>query len=172
MTTRTRKGLRALLSPDLPWLVGAMDRRRDETGLIRLEGDECWRFLARHTLGRVGVIHLENPMIFPVNYALDGRSVVFRTAPGTKLETAAAGRAAVFEVDEASELWETGTSVMVHGTMHEVVGAAEHARLSALPLRAWAPGDRDRFIRITPSWVTGRHIPHHLHDDGVAADGG
>jgi nitroimidazol reductase NimA-like FMN-containing flavoprotein (pyridoxamine 5'-phosphate oxidase superfamily) len=149
-----------------------MERRHDDMGLIRLEEDECWRFLARHSLGRVGLVHMEHPMVFPVNYALDGRSVVFRTAPGTKLAIAAAGRPVAFEVDEVTELFETGTSVVVHGTMREVVGGEDRTRLERLSLRVWAPGDRDRFVRIEPEWVTGRRIPHHQRDDGVAADGG
>jgi nitroimidazol reductase NimA-like FMN-containing flavoprotein (pyridoxamine 5'-phosphate oxidase superfamily) len=149
-----------------------MDRRHDAMGLIRLDEDECWRFLAAHSLGRVGLIHMEYPMIFPVNYALDGRSVVFRTGPGTKLAIAAAGGAVAFEVDEVAGLFETGTSVMVHGVMGEVVSGDDRTRLERLPLRVWAPGARDRFIRIEPEWVTGRRIPHHQHDDGVVADGG
>lgn len=144
----------------------------DAYGLIRLGEDECWTFLARHFLGRVGLVHMEHPMVFPVNYALDGRSVVFRTASGTKLATAAAGRTVAFEVDEASELFETGTSVMVHGTMREITDPGERARLALLPIRVWAPGNRDHVVRIEPRWVSGRRIPLHHHDDGLTADGG
>lgn len=149
-----------------------MDLGHDADGLIRLGDDECWAFLARHFLGRVGLVHVDSPMVFPVNYALDGQSVVFRTAPGTKLAMAAAGRTAVFEVDEATELFETGTSVMVHGTMHEVTDRDERSRLARLPIRVWAPGDRDHFIKVEPTWVSGRRIPLHGRDEGIAADGG
>ena len=144
----------------------------DAYGLIRLGEDECWDFLAAHFIGRVGLVHMGHPMVFPVNYAVDGRSVVFRTAPGTKLATAAAGHMVAFEVDEASELFETGTSVMAHGTMHEVIDPDERARLAPLPIRVWAPGDRDHLVRIEPSWVSGRRIPMHQVDDGVTTDGG
>jgi nitroimidazol reductase NimA-like FMN-containing flavoprotein (pyridoxamine 5'-phosphate oxidase superfamily) len=144
----------------------------DPHGLIRLEDDQCWEFLGKHVLGRVGLVHLGNPMVFPVNYALDGRTVVFRTAPGTKLAMAAVGHTVAFEVDEATELFETGTSVMVHGTMREVSDGEEWERVAGLPLRAWAPGDRDHFVKIEPKWVSGRRIPIHHNDDGVPADGG
>jgi uncharacterized protein len=145
---------------------------QDAYGLIRLDEAECWRFLAMHFIGRVGVAYLHHPMIFPVNYALDGKSVVFRTAPGTKLALAAMGQAAVFEADEASELFETGTSVMVHGTLQEVTDPAERARLVELPLRVWAPDGRDHFVRVDTRWVSGRRIPPHQQDDGITADGG
>jgi len=144
----------------------------DEHGLIRMEDDECWEFLAGHSLGRVGLVHLDEPMVFPVNYLVDGRSVVFRTAPGTKLAMAGTAGPVVFEVDEATELFETGTSVMVQGTMHEVMSGVEKDRLAKLPLHAWAPGDRDHIIRIEPDGVSGRQIPLHHQDDGVTADGG
>lgn len=149
-----------------------MSTGTDAYGLIRLDEDECWEFLARHFLGRVALVHMGQPMVFPVNYALDGTSVVFRTAPGTKLATAAAGHRVAFEVDEASELFETGTSVMVHGTMRQVTDPAERVRLASLPIRVWAPGDRDHFVRVEPSWVSGRRIPMHQLDDGITTDGG
>jgi nitroimidazol reductase NimA-like FMN-containing flavoprotein (pyridoxamine 5'-phosphate oxidase superfamily) len=141
-------------------------------GLIRLDEAGCWRFLAAHAQGRVGLVHLGHPLVFPVNYAVDGRAVVFRTAPGTKLTAAAAGAEVVFEVDEATALFETGTSVMVHGTLHEVTDPGERARLARLPIRTWAPGDRDHVLRVEPRWVSGRRIAGHLEDDGVTTDGG
>jgi nitroimidazol reductase NimA-like FMN-containing flavoprotein (pyridoxamine 5'-phosphate oxidase superfamily) len=144
----------------------------DDQGLVRLDEEECWRFLAHHFLGRVGFVHLGSPMVFPVNYTLDDRSVVFRTAPGTKLSLAAIGVRVAFEVDEATELFETGTSVVVHGSLHEVTDRAELARLRQLPIRTWAPGDRDHVLRVRASHVTGRRIPMHQHDDGLDADAG
>jgi nitroimidazol reductase NimA-like FMN-containing flavoprotein (pyridoxamine 5'-phosphate oxidase superfamily) len=144
----------------------------DDQGLIRMDEDACWRFLERHSLGRVGLIHLGNPMVFPVHYVLDGRALVFRTAPGTKLKLAAMGTLVAFEADEADELFETGTSVVVHGTMREVTAPDELERLRRLPLRRWAPGDRDHFVRVDPEHVTGRQIPMRDTGDGLDADAG
>lgn len=148
-----------------------MTRGHDEHGLVRLDDDECWEFLAKHYLGRVGVVHMDNPMVFPVNYALDGRAVVFRTAPGTKLTMAGLGRPVAFEVDEATELFAMGASVMVHGAMHEVTDRREKVRLAALPLRVWAPGDRDHIVRIDPHWVSGRRIPMHASPQTSGEEG-
>lgn len=145
----------------------------DAQGLVRLDEKECWHFLRSHFLGRVALVHLGDLMVFPVNYAVvSDRWVVFRTAPGTKLALAGTGVRVAFEVDEAVELFETGTSVVVHGTMHQVHDRQELSRLSELPVRAWAPGDRDHIVRIDPIAVTGRRIPMHSEDDGLLADGG
>lgn len=142
-----------------------------DDGLLRLDEDECWSFIARHVIGRVAFIQLGEPVVFPVNYILDGHSIVFRTAPGTKLAMAAIERSAVFEVDEVTEALEVGTSVMVHGTLHEVTDRAERERLAALPLRPWAAGEREHFVRVTPYRITGRRIRPH-DNDGLAADAG
>lgn len=144
----------------------------DRFGMVRMAEEECWRFLSDHHLGRVAVIQFDRPIIYPVHYAVDGQSIVFRTAPGTKLTTAALGRPAAFEVDEATDQFETGTSVIVHGFLREVTDTAERNRVDRLPLRAWAPGRRDHVVRVEPGWVSGRHIPPGASPDGLDADAG
>lgn len=140
----------------------------DRGGLIRLDEEACWRFVARHFIGRVALVHEGEPMVFPVNYALDYHTVVFRSAPGTKLTLARVGTRVAFEVDEASPAVETGTSVVVHGTLHEVAPGDERERLSRLPTRTWAPG-RDHILVVRADRVTGRAIPAKVSD---VEDGG
>jgi len=130
----------------------------DPLGLVRLAEDECWGFLERHRLGRVAFIHLDQPAIFPVNYCLDDRSVVFRTGQGSKLGAATGARQAAFEVDEAVESLESGTSVVVHGRLRRITDRDEVEQLRRLPLRPWAAGKRDDFVRLEPQYVTGRRI--------------
>lgn len=139
--------------------------------LVRLDDEECWRLLERHRLGRVAIVSMNEPLIFPVNYALDGRSVVFRTAPGTKLARAAMRARAVFEVDEASQLFDSGASVMVHGTLRRVTDNQEIERLRSLPLRRWAPVGRDELIRLEAERVSGREIRPRPAGDALDVDG-
>ena len=144
--------------------VGAGLSSRDEVG--------GWRFLGKHSIGRVAIVHLGSPMVFPVNYALDGRTVVFHTGSGTKLGMAVAGCETAFEVDDAYDVLETGASVMVHGTMQRVTATDEKARVEKLGLRTWAPGKRDHVVRVSPAWISGRRIPVHSNDEGLSADAG
>jgi nitroimidazol reductase NimA-like FMN-containing flavoprotein (pyridoxamine 5'-phosphate oxidase superfamily) len=137
--------------------------------IIRLDEADCWKLLGRHSLGRVAFVHLGLPAIFPVNFVVDGATIVFRAAPGTKLAMARAATRVAFEVDEASELFETGSSVVVHGVLREVT--ADRDRLDRLPLRTWLPG-RDHYLAVDAEWISGRSIPHHQALDGVLADGG
>ena len=125
-----------------------------------LERRECLERLAADRVGRLAVVHGGEPMIFPVNYVLDGDSVVFRTAPGTKLD--AAGRAgACFEVDAFDRDRRCGWSVVVAGRLEEVTRYDGPAfdRLSALGVDPWAGGEKHHVLRLVPRRITGRRVP-------------
>ena len=101
-----------------------------------LTRSECFGLLAGGTLGRVALIDDRGPVVFPVSFALDRHTVVFRTEPGTKLHAAARGSLVCFEADGTDAAGRTGWSVIVRGEITEVTDPAELARLCALPLRA------------------------------------
>jgi uncharacterized protein len=84
--------------------------------LLELEAEECYRLLAGHEIGRLGVFAEHYPLIFPVNYALDrGDVIVVRTHAGTML--AAASHANVtFEVDDIDRRRRSGWSVLVRAS--------------------------------------------------------
>ena len=46
------------------------------TGLEELDRDECLRLLRSATLGRLAVVIGGQPLVFPVNFTLDGDAVV------------------------------------------------------------------------------------------------
>ncbi len=122
--------------------------------------DECYDLLAGHEVGRIGVIAEHHPLIIPVNYGMDGRTVVIRTHPGTTL--AAARHANVtFEVDDIDRTTRSGWSVLVRGLAEEV--GAEHRaelveRTHAAGVHPWAPGEHGNWLRIIPHAISGRRI--------------
>ena len=136
-----------------------IDRR---TGLEVLDHDECVALLDRSKLARIAVLIGGQPLIFPVNFTLDGDAVVFRTDEGTKLHAARNGPVA-FECDGVDGVYHTGWSVLGTGNAEEVVNAAELARLARLPLGPWCPGPKSTWVRIRPRMLTGRRIPRHGH---------
>jgi|SRR5581483_1491861 len=120
---------------------------------------ECLELLASQHLGRLAVVlGPETPIIRPVNYLYDrpSQSVVFRTAPGSKLHALRRATRAAFEIDgiEAGLAW----SVIVAGVTAEVSRPSEIARLNALNLRPWAPGPKPHWIGIAAWTVSGRRI--------------
>jgi len=130
------------------------------TGLEAIDEDECWRLLERHPIGRLGVSIANQPEIFPVNYVVDGRTIVFLTAEGTKFAAAVLGEAVAFEIDAADPLFHTGWSVMVRGRAEEIEKLDDLVAAEELPLRPWASGKKTRYVRIIPEVVTGRRIVH------------
>ena len=120
---------------------------------------ECISLLATASVGRVGLLVDGRPEVLPVNYALDGDSVLFRTAEGTAL-TYATMAVVAFEVDRIDETDRSGWSVLVQGVAHAIGDAIDPTseRLRRLALVTWAPGSRPRWVRIVPDKITGRRI--------------
>jgi hypothetical protein len=104
---------------------------------------------AGHPVGRVAIIVGHYPLVFPVNYALEGRYLLFRTGVGTKLWATTRSNV-TFEVDDLDFAHQRGWSVMAHGVAREV----RADRQPSLARRAeeaapvpWAPGRRDHLVR-------------------------
>jgi len=96
-----------------------------------------------------------------VNCAVTDRTIVFRTSADTTLFEFSHGSRVAFEADHTDHIAESGWSVLVRGTLHEVTDPAEIEALAPLPVHPWAPGTRDRWMRIVPDNVTGRTISRH-----------
>jgi hypothetical protein len=111
------------------------------TDLHTLSPQECFGLLETGGVGRVGLMTATGIVILPVNFALAGKTIIFRTAPDTLL--AAYDEAPVsFEADRLDEAHREGWSVLVH----------------AAHLEPWADGARDVYVRITPARISGRCI--------------
>jgi nitroimidazol reductase NimA-like FMN-containing flavoprotein (pyridoxamine 5'-phosphate oxidase superfamily) len=125
-----------------------------------IPADECYRLLATQEIGRLGVNAEHYPLIFPVNYGLDGTTIVIRTNPGTKL--AAAEHANVtFEVDEIDRRTRSGWSVLVRGLAEAVTGrhrADLVQRTLEHGVQPWAPGEYGTWLRLIPHAISGRRI--------------
>ncbi|MFJ8693355.1 helix-turn-helix domain-containing protein [Streptomyces roseolilacinus] len=132
--------------------------------LVELDPGECRELLGTHGVGRVAVTTHEGPAILPVNYVVAGDEVVFRTS-SESLPGKAAGGEVAFEVDHIDEAFSRGWSVLLVGTARTVT---EPGAVRALEERAfttpWAGAERDLWVAVTPTRVTGRRIRvHHAH---------
>jgi len=117
----------------------------------------CYELLAAATFGRVAVTIGAEPAILPVNYALLGHDVVFRTDPGSKLSAALMGVQVAFEVDEAGGPGD-GWSVVLVGHAEEVRDLETLAEIELLQLEPWAAGTREHVVRIRAKHVSGRAL--------------
>lgn len=128
------------------------------SGIEVIDAEECLRLLAEEEIGRVAVVIGATPMILPVNYALDGDVIVFRTMPGSRLDVGQ-GHAA-FEVDSFDKVHKAGWSVLVTGHLEEVswYQSKEMRRVQELTVTPWAGGERNLWLRLRPSFITGRIV--------------
>lgn len=135
-----------------------MHQRDTRTGLEVIDRKACLELLAQEELGRLGLIEGGAPLVLPINYALDGDQVVFRTAPGTKLDLAH-GHPACFEIDDYDRTARTGWSVVVRGHLQEItpVEKARWERVQDLP-DPWAEGPKAHVLAVVPESITGRRV--------------
>lgn len=126
---------------------------------LEILGDEqCLEMLRRHAIGRIGLSSGALPVVVPVNYVLDGRTLLFRTEPGFKLDAARHGTVACLEVDDVDVMAHTGSSVLATGRLGVVTDEARLHSSEHLPLRPWgAPGAR-HLVELPIELLSGRRI--------------
>lgn len=127
-------------------------------GMEILSEDACWHLLERTTVGRLAVSPGGRPDIYPINFLATGRTLIFRTAEGSKLTSVAINHAVALEIDgyepESNQAW----SVVVAGTAKPVTSDDDTAALESLPLSPWITAPKHHFVEIAPMKVTGRRF--------------
>jgi nitroimidazol reductase NimA-like FMN-containing flavoprotein (pyridoxamine 5'-phosphate oxidase superfamily) len=128
------------------------------TGIEVMDRAECLALLETQQVGRLAVVDDGRPMIFPVNYAIDGGEVVFRTAEGSKFDSAARRGPVAFEVDVTDDQSRSGWSVVVNGRAELITSEPELERVRSLPLDPWSAHEKSNWIRVRPDTITGRRV--------------
>src|SRR5215213_4940807 len=125
----------------------------------QLSESECWALLRTTSVGRLAVWMEDHPDIFPLNYAVDRGTVVFRSRAGTKVSAALSDSPVALEADgydaETAKAW----SVVIRGNAEEITRGPDLMDTIDLPLFPWQAGDKGRFIRIIPTTTSGRRFP-------------
>ena len=124
----------------------------DET-VRELTEDECWDFLAGQEFGRLAFRLIDEVHIVPINYVIDGRTLLFRTNAGNKLFGVELGSSVAFEVDEV--VGETARSVIIRGRARRLDEHEEH-RADQVPLHTWVDSPKYYVVEVAPEEVSGR----------------
>ena len=122
-----------------------------------LSEDESWSLLSSRTLGRLVTCVDGYPEIFPVNYVVQRRTVLFRTAEyASKLFTVVMNARVAFEADDhnVSEGW----SVIVKGIAQVLNTSDEIKEAERAQLLPWTAGDKPRYVRVEASEISGRRF--------------
>ncbi len=140
-----------------------MFEHADGNPILNLTDEQNWKLIEGTKHGRLVVTVAGEPDIFPVNYAVGGRKLYLRTAPGNKLTEVTINSKVLFETDGilSDEAW----SVVLHGTARVLETSAEIAVAEALGLKPWVPTVKDYYVEIEPTKLTGRHFQFGEHPE-------
>jgi nitroimidazol reductase NimA-like FMN-containing flavoprotein (pyridoxamine 5'-phosphate oxidase superfamily) len=121
-----------------------------------LSEDESWSLLSSVPLGRLVTVMGGHAEIFPVNFVTQRRTVLFRTAQGTKLYNAVMTDRVAFEADDHTA--DEGWSVIIHGRAHLVTANAEILDAEEAPLMSWPATLKPHYVRVIALEITGRRF--------------
>lgn len=122
--------------------------------VARLSEEECWERLAENELGRLVTRVGDVIDIFPINYVVDERTIVFRTAEGSKLVELTVNDEVLFEVDDHTDA--DAWSVIVRGSARMIDTLAGREAADGLALAPWIPTLKYNYVRVTPQSLSGR----------------
>ena len=122
-----------------------------------LSAEESWKLLSSVALGRLVTCVEGHPEIFPVNFVVQHRTVLFRTAEfASKLLTVVMNARVAFEADDHNVA--EGWSVIVKGIAQVLNTSDEVAQAQRAQLLPWTAGEKPRYVRVFPSEITGRRF--------------
>jgi nitroimidazol reductase NimA-like FMN-containing flavoprotein (pyridoxamine 5'-phosphate oxidase superfamily) len=132
--------------------------------LEQLGETECLRLISPGGIGRLAYSRPDGPAVLPVKYELHEGTIVFRSSQdgpvGGDLRTgiAEAEYKVAFEIDSFGIADWKGWSVFIHGAAHHVDSDAERASVLHSGVESWPAGEREHFVRIIPTLITGWRI--------------
>jgi len=132
--------------------------------ITELDEAESLRLIATGGIGRIAYQSRFGPAVLPVNYQWYDGAIVFRTvahsALDEDLQTGISGGEykVAFEIDEIDVAGRQGWSVLLQGPAHHVEAETERAAAMQAAVQPWPDGEKELFVRIVPSRITGRRI--------------
>jgi nitroimidazol reductase NimA-like FMN-containing flavoprotein (pyridoxamine 5'-phosphate oxidase superfamily) len=126
----------------------------------KLDDAECIERIGVRGVGRAAICGPAGPQIFPINYVVDGQSIVFRTSASSTLATMGPGAILAFEVDDLDPGHDRGWSVVAVGTAERIDDEAEldMLRERGLEPQPLAAGLRRNYVRLSWTDITGRAV--------------
>jgi nitroimidazol reductase NimA-like FMN-containing flavoprotein (pyridoxamine 5'-phosphate oxidase superfamily) len=124
--------------------------------LVRdLSVEECWARLRDTTFGRLAYHLRGRTLIAPINFAVDGERLVFRTAEGSKFYALQVDDDVAFEIDSYDQ--EMAFSVVAQGKVEEIVDA-DQRREATVHLRPWVRTQKKHVFSLSITELTGREF--------------
>jgi len=126
--------------------------------VVELSDRASWDLIASKNFGHLALAHAGRPDIFPVNYYADGRTILFRTASGSKLFELSENKHVAFEVD--AETPQSVWSVVAKGPATVAEPVLSEKALATFP--DWVPTEPYLYVSIEVHSIRGRLFEHRL----------
>lgn len=117
---------------------------------------ECWALLRAQSFGRLAAAAAGEIDLYPINYVVDEETIVFRTAPGTKLLELTVSSRIAFEIDRIDTA--EAMSVVLKGHARRLDTGPEIDAAATLPLHPLIATVKPEFVRIQPDLISGRRF--------------
>jgi nitroimidazol reductase NimA-like FMN-containing flavoprotein (pyridoxamine 5'-phosphate oxidase superfamily) len=124
----------------------------------RLDDHECWALLAAAGFGRLAVAAVGDIDIFPINFAVDARDIVFRTSEGTKLLESVISDLVAIEADERDYEAGVAWSVVAKGSAELLEKFDSIYAAQKLDIRPWVDAPKESFVRVSVRNISGRRF--------------
>jgi len=130
----------------------------NDVPVVELTLEECWALLEDEEFGRLAYRLVDEVHLVPINYVVDGRSIMFRTASGNKLLAAALSSDVALEIDWHDDL--AAWSVVARGRLRRLEESEAH-KVDDLAGQPWVPTLKYDVVELDPEVVTGRRFRLH-----------
>ncbi|MEP1125723.1 MAG: pyridoxamine 5'-phosphate oxidase family protein [Ilumatobacter sp.] len=132
---------------------------KSASDIEELSTSECWGLLRTVPIGRIALHNDDEIEVFPVNHLVDGGTIVFRTATGTKLTLIGQDPTCTFEADEVDVAEQLVWSVVAKGTAEQLRGHEQITSSFDMEVPTWQAGPKPTYVRMTPTVISGRRFP-------------
>ncbi len=128
----------------------------DTEPVTALTDQQSWDLLCGVRLGRLVTVLGGQAEIFPVNFVVQRGTILFRSAEGTKLFGTVMNERVLFEADDHNVA--EGWSVIVRGNAEVLYSSEDIDEAERAGLYPWTATLKLRYVRITPTEISGRRF--------------
>lgn len=124
-------------------------------GFANIDEGVCFGHLESSHIGHLGLTAGALPVVIPVRYRLEGRSLVFATEGGAKLRLARRNAVACLEIAGTDPSTGIDWTVLATGRLREITDPSSISSSDAISLRAWGLPPAEHMVALDIELLSG-----------------
>jgi hypothetical protein len=124
-------------------------------GFADLDERGCLALLASGHIGHIGFTSGALPVVRPIRYRLVGRSLVFATESGVKLNSARRHAVACVEIEGTDDSTGTAWTVLATGRLREITDPSSVGPSTSVKLRPWGRSTDGQLVALDIELLSG-----------------